>query len=146
MPADLLAICFQLNCQPWVWPKCPFIPSAENKCTCTKHPPCRLFQKDTFPPCGIMLKSASKFPDAGILPLCRSVCSIEVQALIVWKLLWGCQTYSSICLVNIGQHLKNLHFASLFEELIEICLQMWPEPPHSISVSYHMICIDVKKQ
>lgn len=67
-----------------------------------------------------MLKPASKCPGAGIPALCRSVRSIEIHALIAWELLWECQTYSSICLANIGQLPKNLHFASLFEEHIQI--------------------------
>lgn len=49
MPADLLAICFQLNCQPWVWPIFPFIPSSENIYMCTKHPHADYSEKTLSP-------------------------------------------------------------------------------------------------
>lgn len=117
MPYDLLAIRFQLNCQPWVWPIFPFIPSSENKYTCTKHPHADFSVKTLF----------STWNNAEVnrhLPRCRnpSLAQIRLQH---WSACFNCAGiitrvsnffYSIIYLVNIGQLLGNLHFASPFGE------------------------------
>lgn len=142
MLADLLAICFQPNYHPWVWLIFPFIPSSENKWMCTNIP-MQTFLKRHLPFTWNNAEASLQMPRCRNSSLWRSVCS--------WSSYFSCtgitMRVSNLFkyLFIIGQHLKNLHVASLFEEHIEIWLQMWPEPPQSISASYHMICIDVRK-
>lgn len=128
MPADLLPIRFQPNCQSRVWPVFPFTSSSENKYTCTKPPQADFSEKTLFP----------TWNNAEVnqqLPRCGNPSLAQIR-LYHWSVCFNCAgiimwmsnfLYSIIYLVNTGQLLGNLHFASPFRKGLSAQTELSPD-------------------